>query len=311
MKKARTYLLFGAALTGLAVGGCALTADKWRQETADRIAGPVWMIPRAIPAAPFALQAYERMHAKNAPANIYIEGDGVAWLSKTHISLDPTPSNPVALHLAAKDEAKNVAYIARPCQYTDMLGDEEPCPSDYWSVKRFAPEVLESYNLALNDIKARYHIQEFNLVGFSGGGAIAALLAAMRDDVASLRTVAGNLDHRAHSEYHDVSYLSGSLNPPEYAQSLSAVPQIHYIGGQDEIVPPAIAHSYVTALSGTQCVQVQMVQEAEHETGWVDKWPQLLAVEPECQQIGYEIDFGDLPEFEPPVYTRPETASKP
>ena len=53
--------------------------------------------------------------------NIYIEGDGRAWLNKNRPSLDPTPKNSLALKLAEIDPAPNVIYLARPCQYSKLI----------------------------------------------------------------------------------------------------------------------------------------------------------------------------------------------
>ncbi len=273
------------ALTLLAattLTGCMASTIEMREEIATRIASPAFMNKREIPAGPFVLTAYERMHEHQAPATIYIEGDGLAWVSKTRRSLDPTPKNPVSLHLASRDKAENVVYLARPCQYSKLVEQNKACDSAYWTNKRFAPEVMKSFNEALDDIKRRYDITGFNLVGFSGGGAVASILAAQRSDVLSLRTVAGNLDHRAHSTYHHVSYLEDSLNPPDYAAKLRNIPQYHFIGGQDVIVPPAILHSYLQALGPTHCVKYELVQDASHDEGWVNKWPELLAKTPEC-----------------------------
>jgi dienelactone hydrolase len=311
MKK-RALILGLTLLAGTHLAGC--NTPILSEEIRDRIAAPAWMVERHIPAGPFALTAFERMHTHDAPANIYIEGDGKAWVSRREISLDPTPVNPVGLHLASKDAAENLAYIARPCQYTKLLDTSKPCDSAYWTNRRFSPEVIDAYNEALDDIKARYDITGFNLIGYSGGGTVAALLAAQREDVLSLRTVAGNLDHQAHSAHHNVSYLDGSQNPPDYAARLSAVPQMHFIGGQDTIVPPLILESYLQALGpASPCVHYSLIQQASHDTGWVDKWPDLLKVMPTCtgsELRRIEVDFTGPPTFTGP-YTSPERPDKP
>ena len=267
------------------LSSCAVGTISSRGETAQRIAAPAFMIERTIPANPFMLTAFERVHdTGGTSANVYIEGDGLAWVSKTRRSLDPTPKNPVSLSLASRDDAKNVIYLARPCQYSKLIDNTKPCPAAYWTNKRYAPEVLSAYNEALDNIRTHHNVKSFNLVGFSGGGTVAALLAASRSDIASLRTVAGNLDHAAHSRYHNVSKLNGSLNPPDYAARLRDVPQIHYVGAQDSIVPSAILHSYMQALGDTSCVRYDLVQGASHSDGWSDKWPALLAEKPDCKR---------------------------
>jgi hypothetical protein len=302
----KTLILGLALLSGTALSGCARMIGE---EVTDRLAHPVFMKERIIAAGPFHLTAYERMHEREAPATIYIEGDGRAWLSKRVASGDPTPVNPVALHLATRDNSDNVAWLARPCQYTQMADPKAACSADFWKGQRFSPTVLKAYNDALDDIKARWDIKGFNLVGYSGGGAIAAILAGQRSDVLSLRTVAGNLDHKAHSALHNVSPLTASLNPPDYAGTLKAVPQVHFIGGQDSVVPPAILNSYLQALGPSNCVQYRFIQEASHEKGWVDKWPEFLKFTPECKgPKPMDYDFVPMPE---PIITAPERPEKP
>lgn len=317
MKKNFSLILLGCAFIAAALSACMTSSIQMRQEVARRIASPSWMVERTIPAGQFSLLAYERMHERNAPATIYIEGDGLAWLSKTEKSLDPTPKNPIALHLASRDKAENVGYLARPCQYTGVTSDEGSCSHKYWGLHKFAPEVILAYDQALDEIKRRYNIEGFNLVGYSGGGTVAALLAAERDDILSLRTVAGNLDHDAHSAHHGVTPLSGSLNPVDYAAALSAVPQVHYVGALDEVVPRRVLESYLAKLASDRCVVVKEVGDADHEAGWVNQWPDLLQIKPACERVPVSYEYQPVP-YEPamqppspPVHTERPLPSKP
>lgn len=287
----KTILLI--AIAPAILFACAVSPMK--HEIADRVAHPAWMVKRTIPAAPFSLTAYERMHTRHAPANIYIEGDGKAWLSRTKISRDPTPTNPVALHVSAYDDAENVAWLARPCQYSKMLKENTRCPNTYWTNKRFAPEVLESYNKALDNIAAKYDITTFNLIGFSGGANVAAILAATRNDVVSLRTIAGNLNHVAHSRHHQVSPLNGSLNAMNYTDQLKTIPQHHFIGGQDENVTPKIIQSYLQALGTTPCAKYTIIPENEHTKGWTQKWPELLEIPMSCKKSTDKNEMDYIP----------------
>jgi hypothetical protein len=270
--------------TVIFITGCA--SDSMTDDTADRIAGSAWMIGREIPAASYSLTAYERMHERFEPANIYIEGDSQAWFAK--INLDADPQNPVALNLAAHDKAQNVGYIARPCQYSEKLSGNG-CDHEEWKEDRFSQEIINAYGQALDNIKAHYDITEFNLVGFSGGAAIATILAAKRDDVASLKTVAGIMDHAAFTNHHNMAPLTGSLNPVDYAAQLKTMPQNHFVGGNDDVVPFSILGSYLQAVGASDCVQYNLVQEAEHQEGWVDKWPVLEKTALPCSKsIGTE-----------------------
>lgn len=267
---------------GLGVSACYFDMQELRTETAKRLATPSFMLHREIRTEPFMLTAYERIHQKGTPATIYIEGDGVAWVTKKRPSLNPTPKNPVALHLATHDSARNVVYLARPCQYSGLT-IEEPCDLKYWTSDRFSPEVINAMNAALDNIKRKYDIPQFNLVGFSGGGAIAALLTAQRDDVVSLRTVAGNLDHALLNRMHGVSPMPNSLNPVDIAAKIAHVPQHHFIGEWDDIVTPVIYDSFRAASGSSTCIRSSMVTKVDHETGWVNVWPEIMNAPLDCK----------------------------
>lgn len=278
-------LSFGTMLSSsFFLGACSTTGNgiEERRSVAQRIAGSAGLEKRQIDAEPFRLTVFERVVEREQPVTIYIEGDGYAWVSRRMPSFDPTPKRPTALSLAAVDPSDNVIYMARPCQYSKGAGLQKVCERKYWTTARFSSETVVSMNKALDEIKARYDIPAFDLVGYSGGGAMAVLMAAQRDDIASIRTVAGNLDHVKHSKIHRVSFLSGSLNARDYAARVADIPQRHFIGGEDKNVTGEVYESYARAASGN-CVVRTIVPNATHEKGWVEKWRGLLALPVECQ----------------------------
>jgi hypothetical protein len=246
---------------------------------ANAIAQSADLYHEQITAGPFLLTTYVRISDISLPLTVYIEGDGLAWLTRNQPSDDPTPHRPIGLSLAATDRGANVVYLARPCQYTS-LSDSPHCAVTYWTGKRFAEEVVSAMNDAVTHYMARMPGQHVNLVGYSGGGAIAVLLAARRQDVASLRTVAGNLDHDAVNRFHHVSLMPDSLNPADVAASVANIPQIHFSGADDTIVPPTIAHGFVIKV-GT-CAQDKVIKGLSHEGAWDALWPQLLTLQPRC-----------------------------
>ncbi len=309
-----TLSIKAGILAILALGGCiATTIPYMRTETAQRIAAPAWMIKRDVSASPFILRAYERIHDRGGIANLYIEGDGPAYASPTEWNIDPTPTNPVALHLASKDRADNVIYLARPCQYTGTISGGD-CPESAWREGRFSKEVIKSYRTALDEIARRYDIRGFHLVGYSGGGAIATLIASERSDILSLRTISGILDHKTQTDLLNNDPLSTSLNPTDVAASLIRLPQYHFIGGQDPYVPPAVLHSYLQSSPPSNCVQTMLVQEAGYDDGWVDKWPELMELPVTCYNKPPTSEFGDITPPSPPkeaIFTVREKPAKP
>ncbi|EME69054.1 esterase/lipase/thioesterase [Paramagnetospirillum caucaseum] len=259
------------------LAGCA-TLD--RDANADGIAGPVGLKRMIVKTDPFVLTTFARIRDPGQPVTVYIEGDGLAWLSRSEVSLDPTPREAMGLALAAADPSPNVVYLARPCQFT-ARAKNPTCGIPYWTGKRFAPEVIAAMGQAVDQVAAQVPGQKINLVGYSGGGAVAVLVAAGRKDVASIRTVAGNLDHAEVNRLAKVSPLSGSLNTIDVAPQVAKIPQIHFSGAVDTTVPPVIAERFRQA-AGSSCVVVRTVPGASHETGWRERWRELLREVPGC-----------------------------
>ena len=265
------------------LSGCGASSSlSSRHETATGIAGSASMTERILQAGPFNLTAWEHVQRPGAVADVYIEGDGLAWLDKYRKSMNPTPPDPLALHLAAADKNSNVIYMARPCQYSGWNGDGG-CPDKYWTTGTAAPEVIAAYDQALNDLKTRYQVTGFNLIGYSGGAAVAVLVAAKRTDVLSIRTVAGNTDYAAFSAVHEVSPISDSIDPVSVAVTISRIPQQHFIGGKDKIVPHDIFDGWKQASGASACVHATVRPENTHNKGWAEEWPALLDIPVSCK----------------------------
>lgn len=113
------------------------------------------------------------------------------------------------------------------------------------------------------------------LVGFSGGGAVAALAAAQRSDVLALATVAGNLDHVSWTDHHRVTPLHGSLNPADAAGQLTRLPQIHFVGDRDRVVPRLVVESFIQRLGPGHLAQLKIVHGADHICCWDQNWPEF------------------------------------
>lgn len=193
-----------------------------------------------------------------------------AWISGETPSPDPTPTDPLALKLALAQPDGQAVYLARPCQFTGA----ETCPQKYWTEARFASEVVSAMNLALDQLKTRFSAKEIQLVGYSGGGGIAALLAARRNDVSRLITVAGNLDHTAWTRLHRISPMTGSLNPADEAYRLRHIPQVHLVGGKDRNIPAEIARSF-TRRGEINSSAVRIFDEHDHHCCWLEDWPRI------------------------------------
>ena len=103
---------------------------------------------------------------------------------------------------------------------------------------------------------------------------MAALVAARRRDVACLASVAAPLDIAAWTESIGVSPLRTSLNPADQTARLASVPQAHFTGGSDDVVPPASIARY---LKGVPAARVVRVEKFDHDCCWVRDWVTLRA----------------------------------
>ena len=278
--RAFTLLLACAAILGL--GACAIH-DIWQEEAADRLASPAHMLKRLIDTDSYRITTYQRIHEKYGEAVVYIEGDAIKYAGKTVVSTNPTPDYPLALHLATRDLSDNVIYMARPCQYEKVSGADHLCAKETWTTNRFSLDAMESMNAVLDQLKKSNGFSGFHLVGYDGGGTVAALLAAKRKDVLSLRTVAGVLDTDTHNAYHTQPLLPpGTLNPRDFAKDLAHIPQHHFIGAWDEEVTPKLSENFRGAMGPSSCLRISTVDEVDHEGGWVNRWPSLLKEPVDC-----------------------------
>ncbi|MBI1261446.1 MAG: alpha/beta hydrolase [Rhizobiales bacterium] len=273
------FALFVAVLAG-----CAKAPDSHeRRATAAGLARQGALQAEILNAGEFDLLSYSRPEQKADLAIIYIEGDGLAYISRSKPSRDPTPVDPLTLKLALADPRPGVAYLARPCQFTG--GDKaRNCYNDLWTISRYSPDVVAASMAAIDQLVARMGARHIALVGYSGGGVIALLVAAQRQDVAWVTTVASPLDVDAFTTYHKVARMSGSLNPVDAADRLATLPQIHYVGADDEIVPPGVVDSYLHALGRPDCAKMVIERNVNHHQGWDARWAQLIKTIPHCEK---------------------------
>lgn len=268
----RHYLVFVL----LILVGCADLSPQSRRQYASNLADQAGWHKLSIPTDHFTLAAYvPKTSVQSDILTVYIEGDGLAWLSRSEASNDPTPRNPVGLQLALRHPQGLAVYLARPCQYDEEI-DAKNCRQTYWTNGRFAPEVIEASNQAISVLKERMGAKRLILVGYSGGGAIAALVAAQRIDIAELITVAGNLDHRVWTSMHHVPALKDSLNPSDVWQSLIQIPQRHFVGARDHVVSQEVTESFVSKFPAQKRPKVLVIQDFDHVCCWIEKWGSIL-----------------------------------
>ena len=259
----------GFVIFSLLITGCThLPSAQQRQYLATQLVEDAGWTSERITTSYFELQAFmPKQRLEHTLLTVFIEGDGLAWISRSQPSSNPTPLDPVSLKLAlAYEHDGGVAYLGRPCQF--IPHDEDRCLQKYWTSHRFSEAVIAATNEAVTTLKTHYGASDIQLVGYSGGGAVATLVASRRDDVTRLVTLAGNLNTTAWTELHRISLLSGSLNPADAVSGLQDIQQIHFVGERDHIVPKQIADSFRFLFPQTADIQVISVPDANHSCCW-------------------------------------------
>jgi len=205
----------------------------------------------------FGISVWEKSSLSSDIYHVYIEGDGNAFNAHGLPTNNPTPKSAFMRKLAAKDMSANVVYLARPCQFTQG----NACTEKYWTTARFASNVVEAEYQAIKETIGNNPVI---LIGYSGGAQIAGLIASTKNlDVKEVITIAGNLDHKAWTSYHHLPPLSESMSLTDYADKFALVPQTHYVGEKDKVIPPIITEEFVADKSS-----VHIVPNATHDGGW-------------------------------------------
>lgn len=263
----------GSVLVAWLCSACALVQSP--AERTHEMALSAGFAPLHLPAD--ALRAYLRKpeDAGAAPVRrltIYIESDGAAWPAPDRPPSDPTPLKPLVMQMAAADPSAAVAYLGRPCQYLSAAALYE-CDPALWTRGRFSEPAVAAVNRAVDSAKTASGAREIALVGYSGGGVMAALIAARRRDAVCLVSVAAALDTAAWTRSIGVSPLRTSLNPLDHAAALVEVRQTHFTGMRDDVVPPATIAAFVARMN-----QAQVISRADfdHECCWARDWRMLL-----------------------------------
>jgi len=210
---------------------------------------------------------------------IYLEGDGRAWRNRYSPSTNPTPTQSVIVDMFSMDTSDYKAYIARPCQFTPS----DKCHKTYWTGARYSEEIIKSLDTAVDQIKQKMDAKSIQLIGHSGGGTVALLLAARRDDITSIITLAGNLNHADFTTTHKLTPMKASLNPANHIKQTKHIPQIHFAGGQDNVIPPALVKNY-TQQANNSCVNMETLPQVSHHEGWLQHTTYILNKKPSCKK---------------------------
>ncbi|MGI9326154.1 MAG: hypothetical protein ACR2PZ_13100 [Pseudomonadales bacterium] len=250
----------GLLALAFVLSGCASTGI-------ERQARTLGMQERLVAGAPFTHRIYatnsasERAQSPSKPLLIVlIDGDGRAFIDRETVASDPTaPRSELLKALSAMPSRSTLLFLGRPCYHQTA---DAQCHPRYWTTHRYSEAVVSSMAAALG--KARTSELNLLLVGYSGGGVLATLLAErLADDTAGLITVAAPLGTDQWANHHGYSQLVGSLRPNLEQVRLSSDCQRHLYGQRDLEVPLELARRWMSPYS-----QALVETDANHRCCW-------------------------------------------
>lgn len=248
--------------------GCVFTAQQ-ATDAALRRATQAGFKTELVEGRGFTHSVFTRVRADAAPIWVFVEGDGSPWThAGTQIAPNPTARSPLALELAL--QTPNAIYLGRPCYLRGH--DDARCNSQFWTGARYSDAVVRSMNAALQATLKNHPNNKVVLVGYSGGGTLAVLMAQTLPRVAVV-TIAGNLDTAEWARQHGFTALAGR-NPADEAPLPAEIEQFYSIGGQDENVTESMAARY---LSRVRSERIWRYEKFGHVCCWEEAWQEILS----------------------------------
>lgn len=202
--------------------------------------------------------------------HVYLEGDGQPWIDGRWPAKNPSSRTMTALRLMALDPHPSI-YLNRPCY--GYLTMPPHCTEELWTNARYGPEVVAAMAFALGELANRHPNKHWVLIGHSGGGTLAMLLAGRLQNVVAVVTLAANLDHRAWTEALGYLPLDRSLNPVDQSALPARLIRWHFAGGKDTQVPAQIVARAAEWDKGSTFF---LEPEFDHSCCWQTIWPEIL-----------------------------------
>lgn len=201
---------------------------------------------------------FNKRFQKDSTVVVFVEGDGTPWQTARQIAIDPSPRSPLLLNWFLTADIPAV-YLGRPCYFAV---DDDQCSAYWYTHGRYSKRVVVSM---VDALQQQLPAESLILVGHSGGGTLAMLMAERMDNVSMVVTIAGNLNVAAWAEYHQYSPLIGSLDPTIDLMFERPVYQVHYYSLYDEVIKADWIKAFAVKQTNVTLVEVPV---EDHSAGW-------------------------------------------
>ncbi len=240
------------------------------------LCGCVGNSPRSFPVSPdlwleaegFQLAVFENSGHENDALHIYLDGDGRP-VNEADLApnADPTPDDALVLELMRLDPTK-AAYLGRPCHFNP---EAKPCHPGLWTGGRYSAVVVSALCAAVEQLAEKTGMPVV-LFGFSGGGALAVLVAGCAPSVSEIVTINGNLDTQLWVNMRGFLPLEESLNPKDAGLPERVTRRVYLVGENDSVVPPLVSRRFSESVPG----QLITWPDFTHTCCWTEVWEELL-----------------------------------
>lgn len=227
-------------------------------------------IQESLQAGEFNLTLFKN-RVESEHLHIYFGGDGIPFIRHQFKTANPTPIKGVTPKLMALDTTESV-YIARPCYYLTKM--PQRCTSDIWTDGRYSETVVKALTNAVRLLLNRKTYKSVAIIGFSGGGTLATLVAEQVPQITKVITIAANLDTDLWTTLKGYTPLKNSINPTLLKQLRIDIARIHLAGLKDRSVSISVINSFIEKHGG----ELHTFPDFNHNCCWESVWNDFLVL---------------------------------
>ncbi len=263
LKAALLRAAVGISVSWLLVGCVASPSSQYKD-----LALREGLTHSELDASGFRLSVFSNDKPEGKFIHVYLEGDGTPFHRRVHINPDPTSTKATGLRLMLSDPNRAI-LIGRPCYH--QKAPQDACRDNkWWTSHRYSAEVIQSLKSALEHLVPKD--KSIALIGFSGGGSLAVLLASDRTlNIHELVTVSANLDIEAWASHNGYTPLFGSRNPVDVLPL--EIKNTHIYGQTDTRLG---FEKWLELLQTSAYSNAIVVPRFDHACCWSNDWPNLL-----------------------------------
>ena len=101
-------------------------------------------------------------------------------------------------------------------------------------------------------------------------------------NIKSIRTIAGNINHNQLTKILNISKLKKSINFDIIEKRNINIPQLHFYGLKDNVVPNQLQILYKKRNINNKCINIESVSDVSHNSGWLKYWKLNNTILPSC-----------------------------